>query len=239
MSRSNYDKPFYVDVGTSVVAIRCASNHDVVFERDHTKSPYAIELMEDACDRMNKEFELYAQSKMADTKPKCNWSVKDALAFANTLANHGWTRKANADAASSCIYALCRMRKDGGNAAEMHVALIKALTALKVCEWPDGTDMDGVKSIISEIESTLSAPPRNCDVGTAQEQAERFVKHCSKFPKCMKCPCCGKIRYNSCEFVWAQMPYEADASFTKTGENVNSGSAVDMEVNKPENRRAQ
>ena len=58
MSRSNYDKPFYVDVGTSVVAIRCASNHDVVFSRDHIRSPFSIKLMEDACDRMNKEFEL-------------------------------------------------------------------------------------------------------------------------------------------------------------------------------------
>lgn len=58
MSRSNYDKPFYVDVGTSIVAIRCASNHDVVLEYDHARMPYAIELAENACDRMNKEAEI-------------------------------------------------------------------------------------------------------------------------------------------------------------------------------------
>lgn len=34
MSRSNYDKPFYVDVGISMVAIRCASNHDVIVEEE-------------------------------------------------------------------------------------------------------------------------------------------------------------------------------------------------------------
>ena len=34
VSRSNYDKPFYVDVGTSIVAIRCASNHDVIWRKD-------------------------------------------------------------------------------------------------------------------------------------------------------------------------------------------------------------
>lgn len=67
MSRSNYDKPFYVDVGTSVVAIRCASNHDVVCRRDHIRSPFSIKLMEDACDRMNKECELYAKSKREST----------------------------------------------------------------------------------------------------------------------------------------------------------------------------
>lgn len=58
MSRSNYDKPFYVDVGTSIVAVRCASNHDVVLQYDHSRLPQMIQLAEDACDRMNKEVEI-------------------------------------------------------------------------------------------------------------------------------------------------------------------------------------
>lgn len=58
MSRSNYDKPFYVDVGTSIVAIRCASDHDVVFRYDHALHPSSIELAEAACDRINKEAEI-------------------------------------------------------------------------------------------------------------------------------------------------------------------------------------
>ena len=58
MSRSNYDKPFYVDVGTSIVAIRCASNRDVVFRRDHADHPYVIKIAEEACDRMNQEAEI-------------------------------------------------------------------------------------------------------------------------------------------------------------------------------------
>lgn len=58
MSRSNYDKPFYVDVGTSIVAVRCASNHDVIFRYDHALHPSSIELAETACDRMNKEAEI-------------------------------------------------------------------------------------------------------------------------------------------------------------------------------------
>lgn len=55
MSRSNYDKPFYVDVGTSIVAVRCGSNSDVVFSYDHSRYPLVIELAEKACDRMNRE----------------------------------------------------------------------------------------------------------------------------------------------------------------------------------------
>lgn len=58
MSRSNYDKPFYVDVGTSIVAVRCASNHDVVLRYDHERLPQSIKLAEDSCDRMNREVEL-------------------------------------------------------------------------------------------------------------------------------------------------------------------------------------
>lgn len=119
MSRSNYDKPFYVDVGRSVAAIRCASNHDVVGSLDHNGSMFIINIVERTCDRMNREFELYAKLKAESTQPKSEWSVKDALAFANTLANHGWTQDANADAASSCIYALCRILKVCGNAMEV------------------------------------------------------------------------------------------------------------------------
>ena len=58
MSRSNLDKPFYVDVGTSTVAVRCASNHDVIMKYNHVRMPYAIDLLSTACDRMNREAEI-------------------------------------------------------------------------------------------------------------------------------------------------------------------------------------
>lgn len=57
MSRSNYAKPFYVDIGTSIVAIRCASNHDVIMEYDYMKCPQVIKFTKDTCDRMNEEVE--------------------------------------------------------------------------------------------------------------------------------------------------------------------------------------
>ena len=58
MGRSNYDKPFYVDVGTSVVAIRCASNHDVIVEYDYVRLPPMLNITKELCDRMNKEAEI-------------------------------------------------------------------------------------------------------------------------------------------------------------------------------------
>ena len=70
MSRSNFDKPFYVDVGTSIVAVRCASNHDIVLEYDHSRHPSFIEFAKIACDRMNKEAEI--------NKPRRNCDVGTA-----------------------------------------------------------------------------------------------------------------------------------------------------------------
>lgn len=58
-------------------------------------------------------------------------------------------------------------------------------------------------------ESALSAPPRNCDVGTVAEQNERFDKYCydhrSREICCGKCPIFGEP---CCELAWSQMPYE-------------------------------
>ena len=97
-----------------------------------------------------------------------------------------------------------------GNAAKLRDALIKAITMLAVCEWPDGTNMEGVEELRRDIDATLDVPPRNCDVGTAEEQAERFDCFCHiEKGDCGSCPLwvSGTIGHN-CELRWAQMPYE-------------------------------
>ena len=58
MSRSNYYKPFFVDIETSIIAIRCASDNDVIMEYDYVKCPQVIKLVKDVCDRMNREVEI-------------------------------------------------------------------------------------------------------------------------------------------------------------------------------------
>ena len=61
------------------------------------------------------------------------------------------------------------------------------------------------------VNAALSAPPRNCDVGTAEEQEERYEKFCyahrSREKGCGDCPLCD---IPCCGFAWLQMPYESE-----------------------------
>ena len=60
----------------------------------------------------------------------------------------------------------------------------------------------------------LAEPLKNCEMGTAEEQARRYAQYCDAHLRddgskpCTNCPCCGKIPFGKCEFAWAQMPYE-------------------------------
>ncbi len=71
------------------------------------------------------------------------------------------------------------------------------------------------------INAALSAPPRNCDVGTAEEQAERHKAYCRKHytpdalgGNCRKCPLKDRRGW-SCQLAWAQTPYEAQEGGAK------------------------
>ena len=58
--------------------------------------------------------------------------------------------------------------------------------------------------------SALAEPVKNCEVGTAMEQGERFSAYCRahKHPEseCLPCPLFGQTG-GHCELAWAQMPY--------------------------------
>lgn len=51
-----------------------------------------------------------------------------------------------------------------GNIYALRQALNKAYTMLKVCDWPEGTDMKGVADLMKEIETAIDAPARNCEL---------------------------------------------------------------------------
>lgn len=88
-------------------------------------------------------------------------------------------------------------------------------------EHADGTPLKGKKYFVLRLDSAdpveaarvaaamraYKSELRNCDVGTAEEQAERYMNFCHNYPKCTGCPCVGRIKYNQCEFAWAQLPY--------------------------------
>ena len=65
------------------------------------------------------------------------------------------------------------------------------------------------KFVIDTVKTALAARPRNCDVGTVDEQAKRYMNFCRNHTKCTECPCASRTQSNSkCEFEWSQMPYE-------------------------------
>lgn len=93
-----------------------------------------------------------------------------------------------------------------GNAAKLREACEALMSEI------GGYSTDGLEVIwcsisgktIKKARAALSAPPRNCDVGTAEEQYKRFLKFCHG-ANCSKCPVHDAV---NCKFAWAQMPYD-------------------------------
>ena len=71
--------------------------------------------------------------------------------------------------------------------------------------WRVAELLNEVKAAQDMAKAALSAPPRNCDVGTAEEQNNRFLKFCESLDCERYCPL---FKAESCELAWAQMPYE-------------------------------
>ena len=96
-----------------------------------------------------------------------------------------------------------------GNMVTMYEALVrvKRLFDGRLMWQPD------IRKAPEAVDGALAAPPRNCDVGTAEEQYKRFKKFCfnnmgdgMNEHRCSKCPL-GQSK-SSCHFDWTQMPYE-------------------------------
>ena len=103
-------------------------------------------------------------------------------------------------------------KMEANNVKAMREALLKAIILLRVCEWPDDAPMQDIAEVIDEIEKASSAPPRNCDVGTAVEQSKRMEIYCKAHGTdesgCYRCESCTFLRTDQCGLAWAQMPYE-------------------------------
>ena len=89
----------------------------------------------------------------------------------------------------------------------MEASNIKAMReALEIAEYL--LCAKGLFNESKQMTAALSAPPRNCDVGTAEEQEERFTKFCSRQDCKRTCPLYDDYDSYRCEFAWGQMPYE-------------------------------
>ena len=84
-----------------------------------------------------------------------------------------------------------------GNAAAMREVLYDiVMLTMKVGYSIHGDVACGI--IASKAKHALSAPPRNCDIGTPEEQEKRFENYTAKH-----------WHLGKTAFQWSQMPYEA------------------------------
>ena len=66
-------------------------------------------------------------------------------------------------------------------------------------------------NVIIKARAALASQPRNCDVGTAEEQSVRMAEFCrAQYEKSDGVLLCSRCQFNGrdCQFAWAQMPYE-------------------------------
>lgn len=102
-----------------------------------------------------------------------------------------------------------------GDAAKLREAVEICLHTFQTTDWTTLGTSGRVVDLIQRCKSALAEPPRQCEVGTAEEQEERFVDFCSSHYRgpvngmiesapC-NCPCWRNGRCNN--FVWANMPY--------------------------------
>lgn len=99
--------------------------------------------------------------------------------------------------------------KENGNAAAMRDSLGMVLRYLQWLYAQGCTDRGRLSDEIDRVVSAINEPTRNCDIGTAEEQAERFIDYC-----CGKCDGsnCKHGLYREdelykCVIKWEQMPY--------------------------------
>ena len=83
---------------------------------------------------------------------------------------------------------------------------------------------DALECEIIKADKILAKPPRNCDVGTADEQAKRYHNFTDRYNPCSykgyarcaeDCPVHIKLMQEGhgellCQLEWAQMPYEEE-----------------------------
>ena len=98
-----------------------------------------------------------------------------------------------------------------GNVAKIREALKQIVDITMPCEGVTSTELQ-VNDIAYDA---ISAPPRNCDVGTAEEQERRWHANCGiGIPNCKHCNVYEQARKSGlvddknmirfdCRFIWA------------------------------------
>lgn len=143
-------------------------------------------------------------------------AIKRERALLDANVNRVRELEAMLDGAANTVLdcAIKNKRSDTpGNAAAMREALESTEELLEHFAKPGTMLGDAFFLHMRDNRAALATPARNCDVGTAEEQAERFEQFCldnhSAEHLCSRCPL-GKQLGNDvdmCQLHWAQMPY--------------------------------
>lgn len=147
-------------------------------------------------------------------------SLDEAIKHAEERADGSPCGQAHAQLAG-WLRELRDRRTAPGNAAAIRAALVEVECAIFEDE-PGRFWLSDAEVIFHRVQAALAAPPRNCDVGTAQEQIDRFHEFCHSnrlyidefhgYDCRPDCPI-GKIvdRDNkfcdNCWAAWSQMPF--------------------------------
>lgn len=73
----------------------------------------------------------------------------------------------------------------------------------------DKTAIECAEFVEETIKAVLAASPRNCEVGTVEEQFRRYHKFCMDGHGCSRCRV-GIFAGAGCSLAWAQMPYKGE-----------------------------
>ena len=125
-----------------------------------------------------------------------------------------WKREARAIATEHAVLPAVCITKPAGNAAAMREALVEAIGETCAGCKRDCDDCMNLKSgWMKKAKAALSAPPRQCDVGTAEEQTKRLRENCNKYkPSCKGCKYVTDLQKENCWLRWAQMPYAKEGA---------------------------
>ena len=97
-----------------------------------------------------------------------------------------------------------------GNAAKIRDALSDACYAMFNFLKTQSGGYEEMAKALDKAKATLAEPPRNCDVGTAEEQSRRYEELCDRHTCGSRCSAtgCPMYEYDCSPLAWGQMPYE-------------------------------
>ena len=192
-------------------------------------------LLKRARDNYEAGFAKGKEAADACLKPDPRWKERCEKCFENNACEPPECRYFDGEDCQSPIPNQHPMAQPG-NVAALREALIKARAAIchharyqcQSLSWENSNVQANCGDVLcswrglceakTAINAALSAPPRNCDVGTAEEQVLRWRGFCAceKGGVCDGCPCLKNSKgVEDCYAKWAQMPYEAEEGGAK------------------------